>query len=126
MYQYYLELQAALHEFIKLLNFKSEILVEVFQSITNINLSKENQPNIVVPCGSCHMYIYITFHCQKCYSAFYCDKTCLKNHRQKHEEECAGMTKYTPNTVKRVNLFDFYLHTVSRILCKLKSTVEEI
>jgi hypothetical protein len=30
-YQYYMELQACLHEFIKLLNFKSEILVEVFQ-----------------------------------------------------------------------------------------------
>ena len=54
-YFYYLELQSCLHEFIKLLNFKSEILVEVFQSITNLNLSKENFPNIVVPCSSCGM-----------------------------------------------------------------------
>ena len=58
-----MDLQAALHEFIKLFNFKSEILVEVFQSITNINLSKETQPNIVVPCASFHMYIYVNFHC---------------------------------------------------------------
>lgn len=41
-YQYYIELQTCLHEFIRMLNFKSEILVEVFQAITNINLSKES------------------------------------------------------------------------------------
>ena len=38
------------------MNFKSEILVEVFQSITNLNLSKEPFPNVVVPCASCGMY----------------------------------------------------------------------
>lgn len=40
-YHYYLELQTCLHEFIKLLNFRADILIEVFQSITGLNLSKE-------------------------------------------------------------------------------------
>ncbi|KRX04426.1 hypothetical protein PPERSA_00195 [Pseudocohnilembus persalinus] len=97
-YQYYLELQTCLHEFIRMLNFKSEILVEVFQTITNINLSKESQPNIVVPCNSCHMYIFINYHCKNCFSAFYCDKTCQKNHQAKHEEtQCKKLTKLTPS-----------------------------
>ncbi|KAL4473913.1 hypothetical protein ABPG74_022777 [Tetrahymena malaccensis] len=98
-YQYYIELQNCLHEFIKLLNFKSEILVEVFQSITNINLSKEQCPNIVVPCASCHMYIYVNFHCNRCFSAFYCDKTCMKNHKSKHDQECGQLIKLTPTII---------------------------
>lgn len=80
-YHYFLELQTCLHEFTKLLNFKTEILVEVFQAITNLNLSKETLPNIVVPCASCGMFIYINYHCKKCFCVFYCDKTCQKNHK---------------------------------------------
>ena len=45
------------------------------------------------------MYIYINFHCQKCCCAFYCDKTCLKNHKQRHDEECSGLQKYTPTII---------------------------
>ncbi|CAK60423.1 unnamed protein product (macronuclear) [Paramecium tetraurelia] len=97
-YPYYNELQSCLHEFIRLMNFKSEILVEVFQSITNLNLSKETFPNVVVPCASCGMFIYIVQHCTICYSAFYCDKTCLKNGRQKHESECQ-QAKITPSII---------------------------
>ncbi|KAM3129438.1 hypothetical protein pb186bvf_018430 [Paramecium bursaria] len=95
-YQYYIELQSCLHEFIRLMNFKSEILVEVFQSITNLNLSKEPFPNVVVPCASCGMFIYVVSHCNKCYSAFYCDKTCMKNGRTKHDTECQSLVKTTP------------------------------
>lgn len=95
-YSYYLELQICLHEFTRLMNFKSEILIEVFQTITGLNLSKEQYPNIVLPCFSCGMFIYINFHCKNCLSAFYCDKTCMKNHKNKHDLECKGMTKITP------------------------------
>lgn len=96
-FYYYQELQTCLHEFSKLLNFKTEILIEVFQSLTNLNLSKEQLPNIVVPCASCGMFIYINFHCKKCFSVFYCDKTCLKNHKGKHDSECNALVKVTPS-----------------------------
>lgn len=96
-FHYYQELQTCLHEFSKLLNFKTEILIEVFQSLTNLNLSKEQLPNIVVPCASCGMFIYINFYCKKCFSVFYCDKTCSKNHKLKHDAECNSLIKVTPS-----------------------------
>ena len=96
-YFYYLELQTCLHEFIKLLNFRADILIEVFQSITGLNLSKEQFPNIVLPCASCGMYIYITYHCKKCFSAFYCDKTCKRDHKPKHQADCPSKISITPS-----------------------------
>lgn len=96
-FNYYLELQTCLHEFIKLLNFRADILIEVFQSITGLNLSKEQFPNIVLPCASCGMFIYINYHCKKCFSAFYCDKTCKKNNKAKHMVECPTKVPITPS-----------------------------
>lgn len=96
-YHYYQELQSCLHEFIKLMNFRADILVEVFQSITSLNLSKEQFPNIVLPCQACGMFIYINYHCKKCFCAFYCDKTCKKNHKTKHDVECPSKIQITPS-----------------------------
>ena len=53
-------------------------------------------PNIVIPCSSCGMFIYINFYCKTCYGAFYCDLTCLKNQKIKHELECETISKVTP------------------------------
>lgn len=95
-YFFYMELQNCLHEFLKLLNFKMDILIEIFQVITGLNLTKEQYPNIVVPCSFCQTNVYITYHCKKCFSTFYCDKTCMKNHRLNHEAECSNKIKITP------------------------------
>jgi hypothetical protein len=80
-----------------MLNFKVDILIEIFQVITVLNLTKEQQPNIVVPCAFCGTNVYIQFHCKQCYSAFYCDKTCLKNHKTTHESECLNKVRITPS-----------------------------
>ena len=96
-YFFYSELQWCLHEFLKILNFKVDLLIEIFQVITQLNLTKEQQPNIVVPCAFCGTNVYIAFHCKHCYSAFYCDKTCLKNHKSAHEVECSTKIRITPN-----------------------------
>ena len=74
-YFFYQELQNCLHEFLKFLNFKVDILIEIFQVTTGLNLTKEQYPNIVVPCSFCQTNVYITYHCKKCNCAFYCDKT---------------------------------------------------
>lgn len=96
-YFFYLELQNCLHEFLKFLNFKTDILIEIFQVTTGLNLTKEQYPNIVVPCSFCGTNVYITYHCRKCFCTFYCDKTCIKNHRLTHEGECGAKTKITPS-----------------------------
>ena len=43
------------------------------------------------------MLIYVSYHCKKCYSTFYCDKTCQKNHASKHDLECPSKIRITPN-----------------------------
>jgi hypothetical protein len=103
-YFFYSELQACLHEFLKMLNFKVDILIEIFQVITVLNLTKEQQPNIVVPCAFCGTNVYIQFHCKQCYSAFYCDKTCLKNHKTTHESECLNKVRITPSILYRLQV----------------------
>ena len=96
-YVYFHELQTCLHEFIRILNLRSDILIEVFQSITTLNLSKEQFPNIVLPCTACGMFIYINYHCKKCLSSFYCDKTCKKNHKGKHDVDCPNKILIIPS-----------------------------
>ena len=59
-------------------------------------MTKEQYPNIVVPCSFCQTNVYITYHCKRCYSSFYCDKTCMKNHKNNHESECSNKIKITP------------------------------
>ena len=93
---FYQELQNCLHEFLKFLNFKVDILIEIFQVTTGLNLTKEQYPNIVVPCSFCQTNVYITYHCKKCFCSFYCDKTCMTNHAINHENECATKMKITP------------------------------
>ncbi len=95
-YFFYQELQNCLHEFLKFLNFKVDILIEIFQVTTGLNLTKEQYPNIVVPCSFCQTNVYITYHCKKCNCAFYCDKTCMKNHKANHEADCSNKIKITP------------------------------
>ena len=72
-------------------------MIEVFQVLTQLNLTKEQQPSIVVPCAFCETNVYIHFHCKECYSAFYCDKTCLKNHKSTHDSECVTKIRVTPS-----------------------------
>ena len=96
-YFLYRELQSALHEFVKLLPFKIDILIEIFQVITSLNLTKEQKPCIVIPCSYCNTNVYIKYHCKVCYSAFYCDKTCLKNHKANHSAECNTKLKLSPS-----------------------------
>lgn len=88
-YFFYSELQSCLHEFLKILPYQIDILIEIFQVITTLNLTKERQPNIVVPCSFCKTNVYINYHCKTCSCTFYCDKTCLKNHKTTHEDDCA-------------------------------------
>jgi hypothetical protein len=96
---WYSELQSALHEFLKLLEYKVDKLIEIFQVLTNLNLTKEVQPNIVVPCAFCATNVCIGIHCKQCFSAFYCDKTCIKNHKLSHESECNKMKRMTPSII---------------------------
>jgi hypothetical protein len=86
-----------LHEFLKILPFKIDILIEIFQVITGLNLTKEQKPCIVIPCSYCKTNVYIDYNCKTCYSAFYCDKTCLKNHKSTHNGECTNKLKLTPS-----------------------------
>lgn len=95
-YFFYQELQHCLHEFLKSLNYKVDILIEIFQAVTGLNLTKEQFPNIVVPCSFCQTNVYITYHCKKCFCSFYCDKTCMKNHKASHEADCVNKIKITP------------------------------
>jgi hypothetical protein len=96
---FYQELQSCLHEFLKYLNFKVDILIEIFQAVTGLNLTKDQFPNIVVPCAFCQTNVYITYHCKKCYCSFYCDKTCIKNHKNIHEADCSNKIKITPTII---------------------------
>ena len=43
------------------------------------------------------MFIYTSYHCKKCFSIFYCDKTCSKNNLTKHEPTCQQAVKIIPN-----------------------------
>lgn len=98
-FHYYKELQNCLHEFLKLLPFKIDILIEIFQVITGLNLTKEQKPCLVIPCSYCKTNVYIDYHCKTCFCAFYCDKTCMKNHKNAHSKECTLKMKITPSII---------------------------
>lgn len=51
----------------------------------------------MIPCSYCNTNVYINFHCKECSSAFYCDKTCLKNHKAAHSSECNSKLKLSPS-----------------------------
>jgi hypothetical protein len=95
---YYEELQNCLGEFAKLMGFKSDILLEVFQSLTKLNLSKD-EARIVVNCGNCGVYILASVPCKACQNEFYCDRTCLKNHRLKHAPACQAGLRTCPRII---------------------------
>lgn len=98
-FHYYRELQNCLHEFLKILPFKIDILIEIFQVITGLNLTKEQKPCLVIPCSYCKTNVYIDYHCKTCFCAFYCDKTCMKNHKNSHQKECTVKMKITPSII---------------------------
>lgn len=79
-YKYYKELQQSLIEYIKIFYYRIDTLINAFQTIAKVNLSKEKYPKIVVKCGNCSVFVYIDVYCHICQNEFYCDETCMKVH----------------------------------------------
>ncbi len=85
------------------MNYKQKLLIELFQHISCLQLSKDQMPHIVVSCQYCKTLIYINFHCKRCNSVYYCDISCLKNDKvgflrqPLHEQDCDLLSKPTPS-----------------------------
>lgn len=85
---FYKELQQLLIEYLKLFYYRIDAIIDIFQTITKVSLSKEKFPKIVVKCSNCDFYVFISVHCVNCQSEFYCDETCRKIHSEVHEASC--------------------------------------
>jgi len=99
-YTFYQEMQHALHEVLKMLNYqKSEMIIKIFQEITRIDVSKETLPRIVVPCDFCGNYVYIIKKCDQCQNSFFCDSNCLKAASKSHDLKCLDSIRMTPGVL---------------------------
>ena len=94
-YFFYKELQQLLNEFLKLFYYRIDAIIDVFQTITKLSISKDKFPKIVLKCANCGLYVFINYHCETCESQFYCDEMCQKIHKEYHSSEC-------PNNLKRI------------------------
>ncbi|CDW75832.1 UNKNOWN [Stylonychia lemnae] len=97
-FTYYCELQTALNEFLKMYgtSLKKEVILDLFQNLTGLSLTKENVPKIVVRCNNCNSYVYYTNNCNKCRNAFYCDQSCVKADLTIHCKKCIHDLPMTP------------------------------
>jgi len=83
-------------EFIKLYSFRKEVIIDIFQNLTNLSLTKESVPKIDVRCNNCNAYVYYTNVCSKCRNAFYCDQSCVKADVAVHAKKCIYDLPLTP------------------------------
>ena len=95
-YFFYKELQQILVEYIKLFYYRIDAIVDIFQTISKLSLSKEKFPKIVVKCSNCDFYVFINTFCLGCQNEFYCDETCRKIHHQTHQVFCVGFNHKLP------------------------------
>ncbi len=93
---FYNELQLALNEFIKMFTPRKEIIIDTFQNLTSLSLTKESMPKIVIRCSNCNSYVYYTNTCSKCRNAFYCDQSCVKADLALHSKACVQTLQLTP------------------------------
>ena len=93
-YTYYSELQLTLNEFMRLYPSKKELIIDIFQSLTTLSLTKESCPKLVIRCSNCQSYVYYTNYCLKCRNAFYCDHSCGRADVAVHK--CVSVLPMTP------------------------------
>eukprot|EP00347_Sterkiella_histriomuscorum_P002334 403368551 len=98
---YYSELQTTLNEIIKMYGtaLKKEVIIDMFQSLTGLSLTKESIPKIVIRCNNCNSYVYYTNTCNKCRNAFYCDQSCIKADLTVHCKKCVHDLPMTPQLI---------------------------
>ena len=84
------ELQQLLVEYLKLFYYRIDAIIDIFQTITKVSLSKEKYPKLVVKCSNCDFYVFINIYCLGCQSEFYCDETCRKIHSETHNSVCSN------------------------------------
>jgi len=97
---FYTELQKALQEFIKIYTTRREIIIEIFQNVTKLSLTKETGPKIVIQCFNCSSYVYYSNCCRECSNVFYCDESCMKANKPEHVKgplSCKEELQKTPN-----------------------------
>ena len=99
-YFYFKELQQLLIEYLKLFYFRMDAIIDIFQTNTKLDVSKEKYPKIVVKCSNCRMAVFINVHCPHCQNEFYCDEVCQRIHYEKHRKECAGALTQLPPIVE--------------------------
>ena len=97
-FTFYNELQLTINEFLKMYgtSLKKELIIDQFQSLTALSLTKENVPKIVIRCNNCQSYVYYTNTCLKCRNAFYCDQSCVKADFTIHIKQCVHDLPMTP------------------------------
>lgn len=87
-YYFYRELQQLLSEFLKIFYYRIDAIIDIFQTISKLSLSKEKLPRISVKCSNCDLNVFIEIQCDKCQNEFYCDETCRKIHSEVHKSSC--------------------------------------
>lgn len=89
-YSYYKELQQLLIEYLKIFYYRIDAIIDIFQTISKMSLSKEKYPKVVVKCSNCNFFVFINIHCKNCQNEFYCDETCRKIHYEIHKNSCSN------------------------------------
>ena len=74
-------------KYLKLFYFRMDARIDIFQTNTKLNVSKEKYPKIVVKCSNCSFFVFINIHCPGCQNEFYCDETFEKVRRIKIKED---------------------------------------
>jgi len=108
---YYKELQQLLNEYLKLFYYRLDAIIDIFQSITKLSISKEKFPKIVLKCSNCNFYVFITVFCLTCQNEFYCDETCRKIHSEIHRKECENNVSRLPKIIDPLRI---EMHIISQ------------
>ena len=107
---YFKELQQLLNEYLKLFYYRLDAIIDIFQSITKLSISKEKFPKIVLKCSNCNFYVFITVYCFECQNEFYCDETCRKIHNEIHKKVCENNVNRLPKIIDPLRI---ELHVIS-------------
>lgn len=103
-YYFYKELQQLLIEYLKLFYFRMDAIIDIFQTNTKLNVSKEKYPKIVVKCSNCSFFVFINIHCPGCQNEFYCDETCQKIHYETHKKTCVSCVDKLPKIIEPLRI----------------------
>eukprot|EP01022_Parablepharisma_sp_SALTPOND_P015129 TRINITY_DN2112_c0_g1_i3.p3 TRINITY_DN2112_c0_g1~~TRINITY_DN2112_c0_g1_i3.p3 ORF type:complete len:466 (+),score=23.55 TRINITY_DN2112_c0_g1_i3:1836-3233(+) len=103
-HRYYLELQTALQECLRVYKDHRDSVIEAFQNKTLLTVTKEKEPKVVVTCEKCKSYALINVFCSICYNTFYCDQACMKANYIEHHKFCKESIETVPKVLETLQV----------------------